>query len=160
MKPARLVDVAPLSGLLVVFAALCYSNLGAFDMLMWDEAEYASIGRSLARGEGYRIGAETNVIRPPVMPVSIAAGLLLFGDESDLDAKALLPLYALFTIAVVYGLVWMECGVGPALLAAWGLSVAPEFTTRAATVIALPTAAAPKASAGPTARAARAPPKL
>ena len=147
MKGIRLTGFAPLGVLVLLFGGLCYSNLGAVDMLTWDEGEYASIGRSLIRGEGYQYGGEPNVIRPPVMPLLIGAGVLLFGDESDLAAKALLPLFALFTVALVYCAVWSECGVGPALLAGWGLAVAPEFTTRAVLALSEPTYMAFQAAA-------------
>ena len=117
--------------LLAVFGGVCLWNLGAYEMLIWDEAEYACLGRSLAHGEGYRISGETHAIRPPLLPAAIAASMLVFGRESDRIAKLPSVLFAMLTLAVVYGAVWLESGAGPAFLASWSLALAPEFLSPA-----------------------------
>jgi hypothetical protein len=64
----RVRTLLPAAALLIVFvAAYAYTN-AAPRMLMWDEAEYASLGRSIARGEGYAISGQPHSLRPPMLP--------------------------------------------------------------------------------------------
>lgn len=78
---------------------------GALGMFTWDEAEYASIGWSLTRGEGFAIGGEPNRLRPPLLPLSVAASIGLAGGPSDPVARAPMLLYAVLGLWVVYGCV-------------------------------------------------------
>ena len=130
MRPS-LREWLPPALLLAVFGGFCFWNLGAYEMLVWDEAEYACLGRAIAHGEPYAISGVTNKLRPPLLPVSIAASLLLSGHESDAAAKAPSVVFAMLALAIVYALVRRECGRWAALLAASSLAVAPEFVTRA-----------------------------
>lgn len=120
-------DWRPLLLVLAVFGVMCCWNINAREMLIWDEAEYASLGRSIARGDGYQISGESHSIRPPFWPASIAAVMAATGSHSVEAAKATTILYALLAIAVVYWVVWLECGVGPAFVAACSLALSPEF---------------------------------
>lgn len=126
---------APLAAVLVPLAAVLLLNLGAFEMLIWDEAEYASLGRSLARGEGYRIGAEVNVLRPPALPLSVAASLLVFGDGSELAAKIPTIVFTLLLVAAVYVFVLAACGPVAAVAAAVAVAVSPELVVRGVMVL-------------------------
>ncbi|MCB9384426.1 MAG: glycosyltransferase family 39 protein [Bryobacterales bacterium] len=121
----------PLAVLLAAFGVVTFSHLDAFGMLVWDEADYACLGRSLARGEGYAAPQNADRLRPPLLPVSIAAALLVSGQETDVAAKLPTPLFAMLAIAAVYALTLRACGVWPAFAAAWCLAVGPEFVTRA-----------------------------
>lgn len=121
----------PLACILTAFGALDYANLGAYDLLVWDEAEYASIGRSLARGDGYAISGQPQWIRPPVTPAVIAAAILAFGEGSDAAAKALMPLLAIALLVLVYRAVTRLYGRSAGFSASAALAIAPEFATRA-----------------------------
>ncbi len=48
---------------LVVVGTLYAGTLGLHGIFMWDEAEYACLARSLARGEPY-----SDALRPPILP--------------------------------------------------------------------------------------------
>ncbi|MEZ5366807.1 MAG: glycosyltransferase family 39 protein [Bryobacterales bacterium] len=121
----------PLVCLLALFGIFTFANLGVFEMLIWDEAEYACLGRSLARGEGYTAPQNADELRPPLLPLSIAASLLVTGQETDIAAKIPTPLFAMLAITAVYAFTLHACGVWPAFAAAFCLAVAPEFLTRA-----------------------------
>lgn len=96
-------------------------------MLVWDEAEYASIGRSLARGEGYRVGDQVEYLRPPVLPFSIAASLLAFGENGDAIAKLPSVAYTLLLVAAVYAFLLRDGGRVAALAGAVAVAVSPEL---------------------------------
>ena|GEM_PF-2093618 len=117
----------PLLVVLSIFGLMCCWNINARETLIWDEAEYASLGRSIARGDGYQISGQSNSIRPPLWPASIAAVMTATGSQGIGAAKATTILYALLAIVVVYWVVWLECGVGPAIVAACSLALSPEF---------------------------------
>ena len=124
-------DWGPLLVVLAVFGSVSLWNLDAFEMLIWDEAEYASLGRSIAAGEGYRISDSLNFIRPPLWPARVAAMFAVTGSQTDAAAKVATLLYALVAITIVYWLVRLECGIGPAVVAACCLAIGPEFATGA-----------------------------
>ena len=61
------------------FAFLFLSSLGSHGGLMWDEAEYANLGRDIRLGREY--GSH---FRPPVLPLAVAAAM------ADTDAPVAL----------------------------------------------------------------------
>lgn len=127
----RWTDWAPFLVIAIVFGASYLLELRSFGMFVWDEAEYAAIGRSVARGEGFAISGRPNALRPPVLPLSVAAALTVRGGQSDAAAKIPAPCFALLALAVVYGLVWRVSGPIAASFAAWSLAICPEFWMRA-----------------------------
>lgn len=116
--------------LLLALGTFLAIHISSFEMLVWDEAEYAAIGRSAARGEGFRIGNEINLVRPPVLPLSVAASLLLFGEGGDAVAKIPSIVYTLLLTALTYWAVSREYGRDPGLAAAVAVSVSPEIVPR------------------------------
>jgi len=115
---------------LVLVGLVGFWNLGAHGMLIWDEAEYASLGRSLANGEGYQISGVVNAIRPPLLPLSVAAAFAATGLQTDWTAKIPIVLFGLAAIVAVYWIVRRQWGPWPAFAAAWSLAAFPEFATR------------------------------
>lgn len=116
--------------LLFLVSSVGFWNLGAHGMLIWDEAEYASLGRSLADGDGYQISGVVNAIRPPLLPLSVAAAFAATGLQTDWTAKIPIVLFGLAAIVAVYWIVRRQWGPWPALAAAWSLAAFPEFATR------------------------------
>lgn len=98
---------------------------------MWDEAEYASIGRSVLRGEGFAIAGVPNRLRPPFLPTAGAAAMWLFGGESD-DAilRGTTAVLALFVLLSVYAFGAARFDKLTGLVAAFLLGVTPFFWTR------------------------------
>jgi 4-amino-4-deoxy-L-arabinose transferase-like glycosyltransferase len=101
-------------------------------MLLWDEAEYAVVGRELLRGHGFTINGEANVLRPPVPALTEAAALAV--TPSDTDVAARLPAL-LLTLACIGLTGWaLARAVDPATgLAAAACLGAMPFTADLAT---------------------------
>ncbi|MEO8605844.1 MAG: glycosyltransferase family 39 protein [bacterium] len=90
-------------GLLLALAGAVYAQTqGAYGMLMWDEAEYASLARSLVRGDGYTIAGAAQGLRPPLLPLAAAAGLWLNGRADDPTVHAVGVALAVLALAIVY----------------------------------------------------------
>jgi 4-amino-4-deoxy-L-arabinose transferase-like glycosyltransferase len=115
--------------LLVLFGGLYASTLNSYGMFMWDEAEYASIARSVARGEGFSIGGHPNSLRPPLLPLAVAATMLLSHSHKDTVLKSVTLAFALLTLFVVYWCVTLECDRPTGLVAASFLGLFPVFWT-------------------------------
>jgi len=98
------VKTSPFAGwmglaLLIALLAVAWGSvLPARGMLLWDEAEYAVVGRELLRGHGFTINGEANVLRPPVPALVEAAALAV--TPSDTDVAARLPAL-LLTLACI-----------------------------------------------------------
>jgi len=117
----------PLLPLLALCALLYAGGLDAYGMLGWDESEYASIGRSVLRGDGFAISGKPNGLRPPVLPLSIAASIWLNPAGGDVAVRLPNLLFSLLALVVVYVWISDECGRIAALLAAACLGMAPWF---------------------------------
>jgi 4-amino-4-deoxy-L-arabinose transferase-like glycosyltransferase len=115
--------------LLVVAGVLYASTLSAYGMLMWDEAEYASIGRSVLRGEGFAIGGHPNALRPPVTPLGVTVSMWLSGRGTDVVAKSSTLVFALLALTIVYASAVKAYDRPTGLIAATLLAVAPWFWT-------------------------------
>jgi len=116
--------------LLVLFGILYSFSLNSYGMLMWDEAEYASIGRSVLHGEGFSISGRPNPLRPPILPLAGAAGMFLFGEQSgDLALRGTAAGLALLVLLAVYCFGAAGFGRTTGLVAAALLGITPFFWT-------------------------------
>lgn len=114
--------------LLLTAAAFTYaSTLSSYGMFMWDEAEYASIARSLLRDEGFAIGGQPNALRPPVLPLAGAASMWLTGSANDASAKYATLVFALLALTIVYAATAVSYDKPTAVAAALLLATLPEF---------------------------------
>jgi 4-amino-4-deoxy-L-arabinose transferase-like glycosyltransferase len=126
----------PITGLLLVFGALYASGLSRPAMFMWDEAEYASIGRSVVRGEGFAISGAPNRLRPPVLPLAVGAAIRGLGTEADVVARAVVVVFSLLALLALYACLAVQSGAATGLVAAALLGMAPEFWTSTTLVLA------------------------
>ena len=97
----RRVPAAAEALLLVLIFAVYLGGVGAYGMLTWDEAEYASLGRSLSRGEGYAVGGHPETFRLPVVPLAVAAVVRVLGTTADPAIRGAGAGLAVLTLAVV-----------------------------------------------------------
>ncbi len=119
--------------LLLGLAGLAYAqSLGAYGMLSWDEAEYASLARSLLRDDRYAICGRPQALRPPLLPLAGAASLWLAGRQDDRILKRASVAWALLALAVVYAAAAAAYDRTTALIAAALLAAAPWFWTSTA----------------------------
>ena len=113
--------------LLIFFGAVYAMTLNSQGMFMWDEAEYASLGRAVTRGEGFAISGKPNLLRPPVLPLAAAASMLLCGSGRDLVVKLPNLAFSLLALLVVYLCVMTEFDRTTGLVAAAFLGMSPSF---------------------------------
>ena len=133
--PLRLRTHASIVVLLLSFAALYATTLHSYGMFMWDEAEYASLGRSVTRGEGFSISGAPNALRPPLLPLAIAAGVRFGHSTEDVVVKlATLP-FTLLALWVVYWFAATHYDRATGLTAATLLGIGPTFWTSTALVL-------------------------
>jgi 4-amino-4-deoxy-L-arabinose transferase-like glycosyltransferase len=120
----------PVVALLVLFGVLYSLTINSYGMFLWDESEYASIGRSVLRGQGFAIAGVPNKLRPPFLPLSGAAAMWLFngqGDDSILRGTAcVLALLALLCV-YSFGAAFFDRTTG--FVAAFLLGITPFFWT-------------------------------
>lgn len=115
-------------GVLLVVAGVTYARTsGAYGMLVWDEAEYASLARALVRGEGYVISAAPHALRPPLLPLAEAASLWLAGRADDGAVHAATIALALLALLLCYAGAAAVYDRATALVAAVLLGSAPWF---------------------------------
>jgi hypothetical protein len=124
-KPAvpEFVAVALLIGF---YGFIYFSHIEAYDSLMFDEAGYATMGRTLALEHYYGVDVlgTPESYRPPLFPMMIAASFLLFGVSYTM-AKVPVILSALALLATVYVLVRKIWGRRTALFAAAMIGAIP-----------------------------------
>jgi 4-amino-4-deoxy-L-arabinose transferase-like glycosyltransferase len=124
------VDQWPIVALLVLFGILYSFGLNSYGMFLWDEAEYASIGRSVLHGQGFAISSVPNKLRPPILPLAGAAGLFLFGEQSgDLVLRGVAGGFALLALLCVYGFATASFDQTTGFAAAALLGISPFFWT-------------------------------
>ena len=118
----------PIGVLLALFGILYSFGLNSYGMFMWDEAEYASIGRSVLRGQGFGISGVPNSLRPPILPLAGAAGMWLFGTQSDDSVlRGTACGFALLALFCVYGFAAAAFDRTTGLVAAALLGIAPFY---------------------------------
>ena len=81
--------------LLILFGWIHSTTVGSHGAFIWDETEYASIGRSVIQGEGFSINKGPNALRPPLLPLAGSAAMLLTGSSMDVTLKAAVVFFAL-----------------------------------------------------------------
>jgi len=114
----------------VLLSAACGVYVSHSDergMFMWDEAEYASIGRSVTRGEGFAISGRPNSLRPPVVPLAGAAMMTLTGSTADATLRIAVVGFALLALVALYAAVCRAADRQTARLAVVLLGVCPSF---------------------------------
>ena len=120
----------PILVLLALFGMLYSTTLDSYGMFMWDEAEYASLARSVVRGEGFAISGVPHALRPPVLPLAGAAGMLLTGEQADdFVLRAVACTFALVALLCVYAFAAAAFDRTTGLLAAASLGTSPFFWT-------------------------------
>jgi 4-amino-4-deoxy-L-arabinose transferase-like glycosyltransferase len=122
--------------LFLLFAAVYGIGIRAFGMLAWDEAEYATLGRSLATGEGYAIGGVAEYNRLPLLPAILGFAFRIGLPVTDVTARGVAIVLALATLAIVWFFVRREQGRGVAVMATILCGLAPAFWTRTPQVMA------------------------
>src|SRR5450432_1009984 len=127
MRPAA-IRAWPIVALLAFFGILYSLTLNSYGMFLWDESEYASIGRSVLRGQGYAIAGKLNSLRPPILPLSGAASMWLFGEQFDDTVLRLVSFcFALLALFSVYAFAAAGYGRRTGLVAATLLGISPFF---------------------------------
>ena len=127
---AMIVDVhrvGAVIALLSFFGIVYARTLNSGGMFRWDEAEYASIGRSVLRGDGFAISGKPNPLRPPVLPLAGAASMRLAGSTADEVVKRPTLGFSLLALLVVYACAATVYGWETGLAAASLLGVSPGF---------------------------------
>jgi len=120
----------PIILLLALFGWLYSLNLNAYGMFLWDESEYASIGRSVLRGQGFAISGVANQLRPPLLPLAGAASMWLYGgqwDDSILRGTA--GFLGLLALLCIYAFATAGFDRATGLVAAALLGISPYFWT-------------------------------
>jgi 4-amino-4-deoxy-L-arabinose transferase-like glycosyltransferase len=115
--------------LLVAFGFLYATTLSSNRMFRWDEAEYASIGRSITRGEGFAISGVPNALRPPLLPLAVAGAIVIGGNTDDAAVMRPMLVFALLALGVTYFGAAVAYGRMTGMAAATLLGVSPAFWT-------------------------------
>jgi 4-amino-4-deoxy-L-arabinose transferase-like glycosyltransferase len=113
--------------LLLFFGVLYSTSLTAYGMFVWDEAEYASLGRSVLRGEGFSISGRPNTFRPPLLPLSAAASMFLCNSSKDVIVRLPSLFFSLLLLFVVYWCVKTQFDRATGCVAAALLGLFPWF---------------------------------
>ena len=113
---------APLAFMVLGFAFLFLSSLGSHGGLMWDEAEYANLGRDIRLGREY--GSH---FRPPVLPLAVAAAMAVSGGEADRVMKVPVAVAGLMGLALLYGFLSREFDRATAIVGAGCLGAMPGY---------------------------------
>lgn len=113
---------APLVLLILGFAFLFFSSLDSHGGLMWDEAEYANLGRDIRLGRSY--GSH---FRPPVLPLAVAATMAVTGREADSVVKVPVALAGLAGLALLYVFLCLEFDEATAIVGAGCLGAMPGY---------------------------------
>lgn len=121
--------------LLAGAGAVYAHTAGAYGMLMWDEAEYAALARSLLRGDGYAIGGAPQALRPPLWPLAEAVAFWIAGRADDAAVHAATVALALGALALLYAVAAAVYDRATGLIAAALLGSAPWFWTTTANAL-------------------------
>lgn len=113
--------------LLLFFGVLYSTTLDSYGMFVWDEAEYASLGRSVLRGEGFSLSGKPNSFRLPLVPLSAAASMLLLNSTEDVIVRLPSLVFSLLGLFVVYWCVKTQFDRATGVVAAALLGFFPSF---------------------------------
>jgi 4-amino-4-deoxy-L-arabinose transferase-like glycosyltransferase len=120
----------PIVALLALFGVVYSTALDSYGMFMWDEAEYASIARSIVQGQGFAISGRPNALRPPILPLAGATSMLITGDRfDDSTLRAVNCGFALLALLCVYGFAAAAFDRTVGVVAAALLGMSPFFWT-------------------------------
>lgn len=112
---------------LACLAALYGATMDNDNMFIWDEAEYASIGKSILMGDGFAISGEPNALRPPILPLSASAAMLVFQGDDDAYLQLAVIGFALLALVLLYAGVSRALDRTAALAASLILGMQPLF---------------------------------
>ena len=101
-------------------------NIDAYHMFMWDESEYASLGRSLLTNQEYTLNDQSHALRPPMLPMINAVSFFIFGIN-DISTKIPLVLFALLSFVVIYVVIRREFDEKIAMTSSFFLSITPLY---------------------------------
>jgi 4-amino-4-deoxy-L-arabinose transferase-like glycosyltransferase len=113
--------------LLLFFGVLYGTTLDSYGMFVWDEAEYAVLGRSVLRGEGFSLNGQPNSFRLPLVPLSAAASMLLLNSNADVIVRLPNLVYSLLALLIVYWCVKTQFDRTIGIVAATILGLLPSF---------------------------------
>lgn len=113
---------APLALLLVAFAYFFFSSLDSHGGLMWDEAEYANLGRDIQLRRDY--GSH---FRPPILPLAVAAVLSVEPRPSDATLKIPNAIAGLLGLSLLYTFLSKERDQTTGLVGAACLGAMPAY---------------------------------
>ncbi|MDX2169997.1 MAG: glycosyltransferase family 39 protein [Deltaproteobacteria bacterium] len=116
-----------LGAILLVAAVVYGASLGSYRMLMWDEAEYATLARAVARGDGFVGYNGPERLRPPLLPLAGAVAIGLRGTADDRAVGWATVALALLALSVVYAAAAIAYDAATGVLAAGLLATAPWF---------------------------------
>ena len=85
------------------FGCIYLTNINAYDSLMYDEAQFMTMGRTIANEHyhGIDVQGTKDYVRPPLFPSMIALSYLIFGT-SYTAAKIPIFLTAIATMIITY----------------------------------------------------------
>jgi len=115
--------------LLIIAGAVYASTRDVYGMLMWDEAEYASLARALVRGTGYSVAGAPEALRPPLLPLAAATVLWSYGGANDAAIRSAAIGLALLALASLYAAVARVYDLSTGLAASALLASMPWFWT-------------------------------
>ncbi len=100
------VDLAAIMLIIAFYGYIYFTNINAYDSLMYDEAGYITMGRTLAveHYHGIDVQGTKESYRQPLFPLMIAASFLVFGI-SYTAAKIPIILSAILAMIIIYLLV-------------------------------------------------------
>lgn len=100
------IDIAAIILITTIFGYLYFTNINAYDSLMYDEAGYITMGRTLAveHYHGIDVQGTKESYRQPFFPLMIATSFILFGITYT-AAKIPIIATAIITMIIVYTLI-------------------------------------------------------
>jgi hypothetical protein len=139
LAPAATAATAPLSTRLLAWADRNHWWLFGITTLLYlagfngqwrvspDSALYASLGRSLAEGQGYTYQGEHHRWVEPALPYVISFGFRLFGPDAFWPTMVVLLLSAFAALALLYRLMILHAGRPTAVVVTTLLAVNESF---------------------------------
>ena len=100
------IDIAAILLIIILYGCIYIANINAYDSLMYDEAGYITMGRTLVveHYHGIDVQGTKEFYRQPLFPLMIAASFLIFGITYT-AAKIPIILSAILAMIIIYLLV-------------------------------------------------------